>query len=479
VDPIRRLVEVARDERAKRTVKTGQQVFSTIRNVAAIGAAAASIVTGGFFVTRDRPPEQPAAAATAATTAPLTLLEQLRGSLAFEASFLQDLGTPQPLPSGAAPTAPLSARADGVDFAGPGAYTPLIIRHAVPAKYLLELELVAKPGTDAIFNYTPRTVGPQQYQVAVDVANELIRFQHIDRSVTPQRVTSLITNAIPAAGLGRGQVLKLAAAVDGTRYRLFVGGQLVAEVTDARVNVADSPTTSLAMGASVNKGMLSMNALRVYALADALSTQPLLTQLKGQPVYEPTFPKDLATAPPLPSGARPTAQVRSRADVVDILPSGGYAPIITNRQVPARYVAELELQCQATTDGQFGWTLRSAGSRTIQFVLDPANELLRFVFNDSGVTPNQNVSLIPSTVSVAGVQKGRVLHLAVAVDAGHYRLFLDGELIGDVTDSRIPVSAAAQTTIIIGGSLTRGGFTVGKLRVYDLREVAASPSPRP
>ena len=476
MDPIRRLVEVARDERAKRTVKTGQQLFTTLRNLAAIGAAVASIATGGFFVTRDRASEPPAPAATAA---PLTLLEQLRGPLAFEASFLRDLATPQPLPTGAAPTASVRARADGVDFAGPGGYAPLIMNHAIPTKYLAELELAAQQGTDATFIYALRSVGPQQYRVMVEVANELVRFQYVDRSVSPVRVTSLVPNAVPAAGVGRGQVLKLAVAVDGTRYRLFVGGELVADVTDARINVVESPTTHLNMGASVNTGVLSMDALHVYALADLRSAQSLLTQLKGQPVYEPTFPNDLGTPPPLASGALPTAQVRARADVVDILPSGGYAPIVTNRLVPARYVAELELQCQATTDGQFYWTLRGAGARSVQFSLDPTNELLRFIFADSGVTPTQSVSLIPSAVSVAGVQKGRVLHLAVAVDGSHYRLFLDGELIGDVTDDRIPVPPAAHTTISIGGALTRGGFTVGRLRVYDLREVAASPSIRP
>jgi len=469
------LLDIVRHDRAKQTVKTGQQVFTTLRNLAAIGAAAASIATGGFFVTRDRNPE----ATPSASPPALTLLEQLRGPLAFEASFTQDLGTPQPLPSGAAPTAPMIARADGVDFTGPGAFTPLLIRRTIPAKYVTEIELIAQPGTDATLSYTPRTGATQQYTVAVDVANELIRFQTIDRSVTPFRATSLIPNAIPATGVARGQVLKLAVAVDGTRYRIFVGGQLAADVTDTRISVIESPTTNLNMGVSVNKGLLSINSLRVFALADLAGAQSLLTQLKGQLVYEPTFPKDLGTPPPLASGARPTAQVRARGDVVDILPSGAYTPIITNRQIPARFVAELELQCQAATDGQFTWTLRGAGSRNIQVVLDPTNELLRFAFTDSGATPTQNVSLIPSTVSVAGVQKGRVLRLGVAVDSSHYRVFLDGELVGDVTDDRIPVSAVAQTTINMGGGLTKGGFTVGKLRVYELRDVVASPSIRP
>jgi len=196
--PFRRLVQVALDERTKRTVKAGSHVLSTLRNLAAIGAAAASIATGGFLVTRDRAPEPPASAGTAA---PLSLLQQLRGPLAFEALFLQDIGTPPPLPTGAAPTASLSTRADGVDFAGPGAYTPLIVRRAVPAKYVAELDLVAQQGTDATLSYSVRSAGTQQYQVAVDVANELVRFQYVDRSVTPVRVTSLIPNAIPATGL--------------------------------------------------------------------------------------------------------------------------------------------------------------------------------------------------------------------------------------------------------------------------------------
>jgi len=469
------LLDIVRHDRAKQTVKTGQQVFTTLRNLAAIGAAVASIATGGFFVTRDRSPEPN----PPASPPPLTLLEQLRGPLAFEASFTQDLGTPPPLPSGAAPTAPMTARADGLDFTGPGAFTPLVIRRTIPAKYVFEIELVAQPGTDATLSYTPRNGATQQYTVAVDVANELIRFQTIDRSVTPFRVTSLISNAIPATGVARGQVLKLAVAVDGTRYRIFVGGQLAADVTDQRVSVVDSPTTNLNMGVAVNKGTLSISSLKVYALADLAATQSLLAQLKGQLVYEPTLSKDLGTPPPLASGARPTAQVHARADVVDILPSGAYAPIVTNRQIPARFVAELELQCQAATDGQFTWSLRGAGTRNIQVVLDPSNELLRFTFTDVGATPTQNVSLIPSTVSVAGVQKGRILRLAVAVDGTRYRVFLDGELVGDVTDGRVPVNGAAQTTINMGGGLTKGGFTVGKLRVYDLRDVVASPSVRP
>jgi hypothetical protein len=475
MQPIRRLIDIVLDPRAKQTVKAGSHVFATLRNLAAIGAAAASIATGGFFVARDRAAESTPPPATAA---PLTLLQQLRGPLAFEASFLQDLGTLPPLPTGAAPTAPLTARADGVDFAGPGGYTPLIVRHAIPARYVADLELVAQQGTDATFSYSLRNFGTQQIQAGVDAGNELVRLQYIDRSVTPARVTSLIPNAIPATGLQRGQTLKLAIAVSGPHYWLFVGGQLAAEVTDPRVTVADAPTTSLNMGTSVNRGVLSINSLKVYALAEAVEA-PLLTQLKGRPVYEAAFPKDLATAPPLPSGARPTAQVSARPDVVDLLPSGAYAPIIVNRQVPARHVVELDLQSQPTTDGQFSWTLRSGASRGVQVALDPANELLRFFFYDSGATPSLNVPLIPSAVSVTGLQKGRVLHLAAAVDGARYRLFLDGELIGDVTETRVPVANAAQTGLGLGGNLTRGAFSLSKLKVYELREVTASPSTRP
>ncbi len=475
MQPIRRLIDVATDERARKTFKAGTHVFTTLRNLAAIGAAVASIATGGFLVTRDRAPE----ASAPPTAAPLTLLEQLRGPLAFDASFAQDLGTPQPLPTGAAPTAALKSRPDGADFTGPGGYTPLIIRHAIPAKHLAEVELVAQPGTDAALSYSLRSFGTQQVQLVVDAANELIRLQYIDRSVTPARFTSLIPNVIPATGFQRGQTLKLAAAVDGSHYRVFVGGQLAADVTEPRVNVVDTPTTNINMGASVNKGMLSVNSLKVYALADLASGPSLLSRLKGKPVFEATYPKDLGTAPPLPSGAKPTAQVKARADVVDLLPSGGYAPILTNRQIPAKHITELDFQVQPATDGQFTWSLRSAPNRNLYIAIDPANELLRFLFNDSGATPPVSASLIPSSISLSGLQKGRVLHLAVAVDGTQYRVFLDGELIGDVTDTRIPVSSAAQISINMGGNLTTGGMTIGKVKVYELREIPASPSPRP
>ena len=473
MDPFRRVKAIARHERSRKTVKVGQELFNTVRNLAAVGAAAASIVTGGFFVTRDRVPDAPPQ-----TPAPLTLLQQLRGPVAFDVLFTQDLGTPPPLASGARPSAEVKARADGVDFIGPGGNAPLVLRHGVPAKFVADLSLAVQAGTEGTFTATLRSAGPQGYQVQIDMANELIRFQHYDNSVAPQRITSLISNAIPAAGLQRGQTLDLSLAVDGGRYRIFVGGALVADVTDLRVSVPDATTTNLSMGASVIRGVFSLSKLKVYALAESSATQSLLTQLRGQVVYAPVFPKDLGTPPPGPS-ARPTAKVQARADVVDILPAGQYAPILTNRLIPARHLAEFELSSQPTTDGLFSWTLRGAGQRSIQVSLDPVNELVRFYFADSGVSPNQTLTLIPSAVSVAGIQKGRVLRLAAAIDGSRYRLFVDGELVADVIDDRVAPPTSAQTTINLGGTLTKGGYTLGKLKVYELRDLAPSPAPRP
>ncbi len=164
--PLRRLSEIVRHERSKRTIKVGEQVFTTVRNLAAVGAAAASIVTGGFFVTRDQGPPP--------TSAPLTLLQQLRGPIAFDARFTELLGTPPPLPSGARPTAEVRARADGVDLIGPGGSAPLVIRRGVPAKYVADLSFGASAGTEGTFIITLRSAGSQGYQVVIDAASELI-----------------------------------------------------------------------------------------------------------------------------------------------------------------------------------------------------------------------------------------------------------------------------------------------------------------
>jgi serine/threonine-protein kinase len=438
--------------------------------LAAAGVAVATGILGGA-------PASPRPA-TASGVAP-PLLEQLKGPLAWEASFLQDLGTPPPLASGARPTAVAKARADGVDFTSTGAFAPLVIRHAVPAKYVAELDLVAEAGTDANFTYTPRMFGQQGYQVTVDVANELIRFQHTDFGTQPPRTTLLTPSAIPAAGIARGQLLRLAVAVDGTHYRVFAGGALVVDVTDARVNVTDSPTTNVIMGASVNKGTLSVNALKVYALVDLRSEASLLTLLKGALAYTAAFPQDLGTPPPLSSGAKPTAKVTPRGDVVDILPAGELAPILLRRAIPSRYVAEFDVGCDPATDGAFTWNLRASanGQLAVALVLDAPNELLRLQLRESAATPStpaRLTPLLPSAIATAGLLKGRVLHLAVAVDGTRYRVFLDGDIVADVTETRVPVPDAAQSNLVFGGALTRGAFTFSKLRVYELR---APPTP--
>jgi hypothetical protein len=473
VGPFRRLLDVATHDRTRTTVKAGSQIFGTIRNVVAIGAAVASIATGGFFATRDRTTVTPSPSA-----APIPLLAQLKGPLAFEVSFVRDLGTPPPLPSGARPTAQVKPRVDGVDIVGPGTGTPLIIRHALPAKYVAEAEIAVEAGTDGFFNVTLRSAGLLQYQILLDPLNEIVRFQLVDNSVTPSRTTSLVPSVIPAAGLQRGQTLRLAFAVDGSRYRVFVAGELVADVTDARIPVPDSPSTSLSLGAGVTKGTISINALRVYGLVEPAAPLSLLAQLQGQLIYEPSFTRDLGTPPPLASGARPTAQVRARGnDAVDIVPSGIYTPVILNRQIPARYLAKLDVVTATGTDGSFTWNLRFAAGRQIFLVVDPINEVVRLTYLDSTVTPNVNLSLTPSAAAVSGVQQGRVLHLAITVDGTRYRAFIDGDLFADVTDTHIAVPPSSTTSLTFGGALTKGGYTVSKVGVYELRDAPASPSP--
>ena len=53
MQPVRRIAEIAKHERAKKAVKTGSDVFGVIKNVAAIGAVAASLA-GGYFATQNK-----------------------------------------------------------------------------------------------------------------------------------------------------------------------------------------------------------------------------------------------------------------------------------------------------------------------------------------------------------------------------------------------------------------------------------------
>ena len=253
------------------------------------------------------------------------------------------------------------------------------------------------------------------------------------------------------------------------------------EVVEGRLRHRAFLDLELSERAASGEGRRSESGATVRFVAhDDLGLDQCAQQLLGRPALDLRALQHLGReGAHRAQSARPTAKVQARADVVDILPAGEYAPILTNRLVPARHLEEFDLSSQPTTDGGFKWTLRAASTRIIQVGLNPRNELLKFFFTDSGVNPNQNLRRVPSAVSLAGIQKERVLRLAAAIDGSRYRLFVDGELVADMTDDRFAVPSSAQATLNLGGSLTTGGSTLGKLEVHELRDPTPSTAPRP
>ena len=79
--------------------------------------------------------------------------------------------------------------------------------------------------------------------------------------------------------------------------------------------------------------------------------------------------------------------------------------------------------------------LRINGSQTIFASIDPVSNILELWYwdNDKGVKTN-----LTGSVSLQGVGSGRRLHFAVAVSPTRLTTFIDGKLVMDLNDSRLP-----------------------------------------
>ena len=276
MQPVRRIAEIAKDERAKKAVKTGSDVFGVIKNVAAIGAVGASLL-GGHFATQNKANEaaqapQPTAAATASID-PLALTA-VRGKLAFDMVLKPggtDVGTPPPQStSQPVPTADVRATNDGLEIAvvRGSAYAPVPLRRTIPTKSVIELDVSVATGTEMILTLALRFNSRNQYSLIVDAQQEQLTLRYSD-VLTPAN-TKVISPVITLAGLQRGRIVKVALASSGSRFLLYVDEVLAADVTDERLPEVTTPTTTFGLGAAGAKGSVLLRAMRVYQVADTL-----------------------------------------------------------------------------------------------------------------------------------------------------------------------------------------------------------------
>ena len=276
MQPVRRIAEIAKHERAKKAVKTGSDVFGVVKNVAAIGAVGASVI-GGYFATQNKANDaaqapQPTVAATALAD-PLAL-SAVRGKIAFDLALKPggtDIGTPPPQASGSPlPTAEVRATSDGIEVAAVrvSAYTPIPIRRNLPTKNVTEIDLSVAPGTEMLFTMGLRFASGHQYTMTVDAQQEQLAFRYTD--VATAANTQILSPIIPLAGLQSGRIVKIALGTSGSRFLVYLDGELAADVTDDRLPESTTPTMNIALGAFGAKGSFLLRGMRVYQIAETL-----------------------------------------------------------------------------------------------------------------------------------------------------------------------------------------------------------------
>jgi hypothetical protein len=277
MQPVRRIAEIARDERAKKAVKTGSAVFGVVKNVAAIGAVGASVI-GGYFATQNKANEsaqtpQPTVAATASID-PLSLTA-VRGKLAFDLVLKPggtDVSTPPPQTSAnAQPTAEVRATADGIEIAPVrgGGYAPIPLRRTLPTKNVTEVDLSIAAGTEMTFTWALRFTSGRQYAVIIDALQEQLTFRYTDTANVSNN--KILSPVVTLAGLQRGRVARIALAASGSRFLLYLDGDLVADLSDDRIPEAPTPTSTIGMGAAGAKGSFVLRGMRVYQIAEVLA----------------------------------------------------------------------------------------------------------------------------------------------------------------------------------------------------------------
>lgn len=142
-----------------------------------------------------------------------------------------------------------------------GGPTGVSFRRVVPASFVAEMDFRVEPGSDIQFVWRVRS-GDQLHLLKVDTAREVIEFVYVDPADWPNRLQP-IGPGVAVTGLQSGRVVTLAVVADAPRYTVFLDGQRVADIADARLTSRSLP---LAFGAFGEHGLATILGLRVFAL---------------------------------------------------------------------------------------------------------------------------------------------------------------------------------------------------------------------
>lgn len=166
-------------------------------------------------------------------------------------------------------------------------------------KYVLELDFLMRPGSELTFFINLRWNNTQRmgYSLIINPTNESLLLRFVHQSVQPP-VTEVLTSAVPVPGLGTGRVFTLTAVVDEARYRLFLDGTQVGDVTDARVPVPMTPF----LGVSGNTGTVRVEGVRIYAFRGVAETSSSTSTLTTTPATQSPAPHTVKLWPSLPPG---------------------------------------------------------------------------------------------------------------------------------------------------------------------------------
>jgi hypothetical protein len=113
--------------------------------------------------------------------------------------------------------------------------------------------------------------------------------------------------------------------------------------------------------------------------------------------------------------------------------------------------------------------MRYNGRNQYSLIVDAQQEQLTLRFTDTLTAAN--TKFLSPVVPLPGLQRGRVVKIAVATSGPRFLLYLDGELVADVSDDRLPEATTPTSTIGLGAAGAKGSFLVRGMRVYQIAEV--------
>ena len=127
-------------------------------------------------------------------------------------------------------------------------------------RYMIEFDLSFEPGSemyaflDLIWSQPTLT----WHEIQISSGDEYLELDLVPNSV----VTEHLTPRIPIPGIRAGKAFKITAIVDLGRYIIFLNDNLVADVTDSRMD----ETTNPAVWVKGSNGTLHIQGIRIYQL---------------------------------------------------------------------------------------------------------------------------------------------------------------------------------------------------------------------